>query len=180
MGKNYLLTDAGTRILYSDGASLSSIPGRRTRFFSSTKTHRPSVRSTPVSYSIDATDSCLGVRWPGRDHLHLMPRLRMNGAIPLLPLYAIEPRTKATLLLLYCPLGNHPYHCQSKGQASSFSGCSNYQICRALWLSKVSYLLAHSFTSFSQHCDHPFISFLIVPLFTKYGCCRSHLCTTVS
>lgn len=82
------------------GAILSSIPGRRTRFFSSPKgTDR--LCGPPASYLIYATGSCLVVRWPWRDHLHLMPRLIMSGAVPLLPLYIVEPCTKTTLLLLY-------------------------------------------------------------------------------
>jgi hypothetical protein len=34
-------------------------------------------------------------------HLYIKPRLRINGAIPLLPLYALKPWTVNILLYLY-------------------------------------------------------------------------------
>jgi hypothetical protein len=47
----------------------------------------------PDSYSVGT-----GV-FPGTAHLHLVPRLRMNGAIPLLPLYAFMAWTGTALPL---------------------------------------------------------------------------------
>lgn len=53
---------------------------------------------------------CRGVKLPGHKitHLHLAPSFRMNGDIPLIPLYACMAWTGNTILLYYLLL----YSCQ--------------------------------------------------------------------
>jgi len=79
------------------------------RFFSLRHRVQTGCGAHPPSYTMGTADSSPGVKWPGREaaHLHLMPRLRMRGAIPAIP-HAFSHRgawfsTKTT----------HPLRCQT-------------------------------------------------------------------
>jgi len=62
------------------------IPGRMKGFFFSPKClDEPYIRWVPGALSLWAKQ--LGPK-PDHSHLHLVPKLRMNGTVPLLPLHA--------------------------------------------------------------------------------------------
>jgi hypothetical protein len=70
-----------------------SVPGRPKTFFSSPK-------DPPSLLFLWYRGSFAGLQTAGRKlttHHHLVPRLRMSGAIPLLPLYAVMARAGTTL-----------------------------------------------------------------------------------
>ena len=78
-----------------------SNPGRSKRFFLFSKTSRPALG--PTQPSIHWVPSSL----PGRSvtlttHLHLVPRLRMNGVIPLRRLYAFMVWRGKTVPFILC------------------------------------------------------------------------------
>jgi hypothetical protein len=68
--------------------------------FSFQKLSRQALKAHPASYSVGTTVLSQGSGSEGIKltiHLHLVPRLRMSGAITLLPLYAIMLWTGITL-----------------------------------------------------------------------------------
>jgi hypothetical protein len=75
--------------------------GRREKFFCSPK--GPDRLSGPHSLLFNGYRcSFAGLKWPGREfnHFHLVPRLRMSGALRLFPLYFFMTPTEAPLVLL--------------------------------------------------------------------------------
>ena len=56
-----------------------------------------------VSYSLGTEVHSRGVKRPGREmnHSHLVPRIRMDGAMPLVLLYVFVAQTGKSLPLLY-------------------------------------------------------------------------------
>jgi hypothetical protein len=76
-----------------------SYPGRGKRIFPFTKTSTWALRPTHLLF-IQNRGSNPEINRPGvilPTHVHLVPRIRMNGAIPLLPLYTFTAWTGMTL-----------------------------------------------------------------------------------
>lgn len=68
--------------------------------FSSTS--RPAVEFTGPLIQL-VSEIFPGVKWPGRegDNFELVPRLRMGGAVPLLPVFAIMACARTTLTFYF-------------------------------------------------------------------------------
>jgi len=78
----------------------------------SPKVSRTAMGSTQLAVqSVPAF--CTGVKTDGvklTAHLHLVPRLRMSGAVPLLPLHAFMVWTRITLPLILSSRRRHNHH----------------------------------------------------------------------
>jgi hypothetical protein len=94
--------ELGLRSRYGNSASgwtiQGSNPGRDKAFLLS-KTSRPALGTIqPIQWA----QGVLSWKWSGRGvklavHLHLVPRLRISGAIPTVPLYALMACARTTL-----------------------------------------------------------------------------------
>ena len=103
---NYVISYAGWHSWYCDwnitGWMIQGfIPGRGKKFFSSHKCPDQLCGTHPASYALGTRN----IKLPA--HLHLVPRLRMTGAIPTLPLYAFMARIETAFP---CPVFNYFGH----------------------------------------------------------------------
>jgi hypothetical protein len=89
----------------------------------------------PASYQW-VTRTFMQVEWPGHDvttHLSLATRLRMSGAIPLLPQSTFMAQTGPTILLLY----NSTESNKTEKQEKPYSG-HNLGQCTIIFIIKIS------------------------------------------